>query len=68
MAVIAAITGGIYYFFKNKSENNEATDDFDDFDDLSDFDEEEEEKAVDAEDERGYVTLNLHKEETNEEA
>ena len=56
LIAFAAIAGGVYFFLKNKTEKE---DDFDDFDDFDDTDEEEKEESNE-EEERGYVTLNLH--------
>lgn len=68
LTAFAAVAGSIYYFWKNKSEDKELSDDFDDFDDLDDFDEEEKmDNAEDIEEESGYVTLKIHKEEEAEE-
>lgn len=75
MTSLAAAVGGIYYFWKRKSESDSEADNFDDlddFDDLEDVDDmDEEEESADSayeatdtvEDERGYVTLKMHNKE-----
>jgi hypothetical protein len=71
LITLAVLAGGLYYFWKNKIKKDDDDfddlDDFDDFDDLDDFDEEDTEKEEGTDEERGYVTLNLQKEEQEEE-
>lgn len=65
-ATLAAIAGGIYYFYKNyiKKDSNDDLDDFeDDFDDM-----EEDAAPSDSTDNREYVSINIAAESTETEA
>lgn len=69
LSVLAAAAGGVYYVWKNKMGKDDGFDDLDDLDDFDDLDDDsgDDEEEESDEDERGYVTLKLHKDETEAE-
>jgi hypothetical protein len=68
---LAALAGGVFYFFKNVV-NKKSSDDFedfeddlDDFDDLDDIDTDDSEDSESSTDAREYVTINLTEEKSD---
>lgn len=68
---LVAILGGAFYFYENFMKKSDDSDlnDFDDFDDSDDFDNSDEESSSNgSKSNRGYTTLNVNAQKTNEEA
>ncbi|MEE3392398.1 MAG: hypothetical protein VZR00_02770 [Lachnospiraceae bacterium] len=70
VTAVAAVCGGVWYFFKNYIKNDDLDDDFDEDDDFEDddFEDDEDEEGESTPSSSKYVKINIDDEDGDDEA